>query len=140
MNYNLFIENRIKQDENEYIKQAQENELNILLKQEQEKPLLIKRVLNREGQENQRVSGGLYKFCSYCQITKEFEKDFYNNVSRSDGKSHLCKTCCDIFTQKWDEENKGKVKAWHKKYQNKKLYHGGTVNFINVLKEALLLA
>ena len=138
MNYNLFIENRARVNENEYLKQVNKNENKILQEKEAQQAQGIKAIRKHVKREGENI-GENYKFCPCCQITKELE-DFHNNISMNDGKGIFCKPCQIILSNDWTLRNKEKMKAWLKEYRKGKLYHKGQVNFINVIKEALLLA
>lgn len=58
------------------------------------------------------------KFCSCCKIIK-YKSDFARDKNKKDGRSYRCKHCSNIYSRKWNKENKEKAsmnsKRWHEK-------------------------
>ena len=53
--------------------------------------------------------------CTKCDETKT--PDNYSNHKRSkNGKRSTCRACCKVAKDKWDAENKAKIKAYSKMY------------------------
>ena len=62
------------------------------------------------------------KICTRCFLNKDFSM-FSKDSSRVDGKTKWCKSCCKIYTKRYRENNKEKIKNKNKLFyeKNKKL-------------------
>lgn len=72
------------------------------------------------------------KVCCTCKVDKPLD-DYYNNKSKSDGKSYQCRECKSGYNKSWYTRNKKKHKA--DVVQNNNKYKYAARSIVNKIKE-----
>ena len=56
------------------------------------------------------------KVCSKCKVTKSLDC-YYRDISHKDGKTSMCKSCCNVRHENYYIENKQQIHKNQRKYQ-----------------------